>query len=257
MVKNNFIPGRASWLPRNFTMNLIFAYILLIFSNTLAAQVIKKSNQSISFMASVHADDNFPEVLGKSIDFMYERRLWKNLHMKGDVFISNSQIMRGPRDVFYTAVFGGNVDAYGNYWVGQTSRSFFEMESYILNRTLFQLGVNYRFGKRNQFIPEVGISMGSGYRASINVFEVAVERDTEIIRYARSRSNFLRRRLSGYYVGFSYAIHIKNSVFIQPTMRFYDINNRPNLFNGGAILNGASLGVTIRKDLFPVAKKRN
>jgi hypothetical protein len=74
MVKNNFIPGRASWLPRNFTMNLIFAYILLIFSNTLAAQVIKKSNQSISFMASVHADDNFPEVLGKSIDFMYERR---------------------------------------------------------------------------------------------------------------------------------------------------------------------------------------
>lgn len=257
MHKNNFIPGRACWLPRNFTMNLIFAFILLILSNTIAAQVIKKNNQSISFMASVHADDNFPEVLGKSIDFMYERRLWKNLHMKGDVFISNSQIMRGPRDVFYTAIFGGNIDAYGNYFVGQTSRSFFEMDSYILNRTLFQLGVNYRFGKRNQFIPEVGISMGSGYRASMNVFEVAVERDTEIIRYARSRSEFLRTRLSGYYVGFSYAIHIKNNVFIQPTMRFYDIQNRSNIFNGGTSLSGASLGLTVRKDLFPVAKKRN
>lgn len=236
---------------------VIFSFLLLMLSNSIAAQVIKKSNQSISFMASVHADDNFPEVLGKSIDFMYERRLWKNLHVKGDVFISNSQIMRGPRDVFYTAIFGGNVDAYGNYFVGQTSRSFFEMNSYILNRTLFQLGVNYRFGKRNQFIPEVGISMGSGYRASMNVFEVAVERDTEIIRYARSRSDFLRARLSGYYVGFGYAIYIRNNVFIQPTMRFYDIQNRSNIFNGGASLSGASLGVTVRKDLFPAATKRN
>lgn len=235
----------------------ILSFLLLMLSTSIAAQVIKKSNQSISFMASVHADDNFPEVLGKSIDFMYERRLWKNLHMKGDVFISNSQIMRGPRDVFYTAIFGGNVDAYGNYFVGQTNRSFFEMDSYILNRTLFQLGVNYRFGKRNQFIPEVGISMGSGYRASMNVFEVAVERDTEIIRYARSRSDFLRARLSGYYVGFGYAIHIKNSVFIQPTMRFYDIQNRSNINRYGVDLNGASLGVTVRKDLFPAATKRN
>lgn len=30
-----------------------------------------------------------------------------------------------------------------------------------------------------------------------------------------------------------------------------------NIFNGGTSLSGASLGVTIRKDLFPVAKKRN
>jgi hypothetical protein len=40
-------------------------------------------------------------------------------------------------------------------------------------------------------------------------------------------------------------------------MRFYDIQNRSNILNGGASLSGASLGVTVRKDLFPAATKRN
>lgn len=252
----NFIPRRFDWLLRNLKIAFILCFFQFILSNAVTAQVIKATNQSISFMASVHADENFPEVLGKSIDFMYERRVWKNLHMKGDIFISNSQIMRGPRDVAYNAMFGGNEDVYWNYFVGQASRPFFEMSSYILNRSLFQLGMNYRFGKRNQFIPELGISIGSGFKAAVEIVELVVERPSNIIRFARSSTVFMRRRLSGYYVGFSYAIRLRNNLFIQPTMRFYDIHTRANLVYDATGLGGASLGVTVRKDLFPSAKKR-
>ena len=249
-----FVLGNFSLCIKKPTLFFICCFY---FSAVAIAQQIKKSNQSLSFLVSVHADDNFPEVLGKSADLMYEHRIWGKLHLKGDLFISNSQIMRGPRDVAYIAIFGGNVDMYANYFVGQTrSATIFKTESFILNRTVFQLGISYRFGKKNQFIPEVGLSTGSGYKASLNIEEIATQGDT--IRYVRSSSNFLRTRISGYYVGFSYAFHMKNNFYIQPTMRFYDIQNRSAVSARGGLngLSGASLGVTVRKDFFPRVRKR-
>jgi hypothetical protein len=69
------------FVMENFSLGIkkiILFFICCFFVNAVAiAQQIKKSNQSLSFMASAHADDYFPDLVGKSIDFMYERRIWK------------------------------------------------------------------------------------------------------------------------------------------------------------------------------------
>jgi hypothetical protein len=256
----NLLPGRASWLPRFLVKSFCLATAFFICLGIVSAQEKKaKSNASFSFMASAHADDYFPDLVGKSIDFMYERRIWKNLYLKGDIFISNNQIIRGPKDVAYTALFGMNVDQYANYFIGRTaSENRFKWESFILNRTVFQLGLGYRFGKKNQFIPEVGLSIGSGYKASLNIVELVTQGDS--IRFARSSADFLRARISGFYVSFGYAIRLKHDLYLQPTMRFYDIQNRSNVssgFGGLVDLYGASLGVAIRKDFYPKSAKKN
>jgi hypothetical protein len=256
----NFLPGRASWLPRFLVKSFCMAPVFFMCLGIASGQEKKaKSKESFSFMASAHADDYFPDLVGKSIDFMYERRMWKNLYLKGDIFISNNQIIRGPKDVAYTALFGMNVDQYANYFIGRTiSETRFKRESFILNRTVFQLGLGYRFGKKNQFIPEVGLSIGSGYKASLNIVELATQGDS--IRYARSSADFLRARISGYYVSFGYAIRLKHDLYLQPTMRFYDIQNRSKVssgFGGLLDLSGASLGVAIRKDFYPKSARKN
>lgn len=89
--------------------------------------------------------------------------------MKGSVGITNSQKLTGGKDAQYAIeAWKGGTNDFAAFFTGLPSSEFFSnKESFVVNRRLFQLSLNYRFGNRNQFIPEFGLFAGSGYRAAI------------------------------------------------------------------------------------------
>lgn len=186
-------------------------------------------------MPSIIFDDITP--LGKSIDLMYEYRLWENLFVKGGVHLSNIQKIAGGRRADFRFAAGPNQDEYAAYFIGQATG---DRRSFTQNMQLLELSLNYRFGKRNAFIPELGIKIGSGYEAAITV------------RGGSSIATFQRNPLFGVMVGFNYAIKLKNGFYLQPSIRFYNLHD-PEFYRVGSSsafsFGGRSLGLAIRKDL--------
>ncbi|MBX9782054.1 MAG: hypothetical protein K2X48_02065 [Chitinophagaceae bacterium] len=231
---------RGATLPRFLPKALVLILAILTIANDSLAQQKPQSNQSISIMPSIIFDDITP--LGKSIDVMYERRLWEKLYVKGGVHLSNIQKIAGGRSSDFRFQPGVNVDDYLAYFRSQGIRT---EESFTQNMQLAELSINYRFGKRNEFIPELGIKVGSGYKASLDVNASTVAR-------------FQRNPLFGIMVGFNYAIKLKNGFYLQPSVRFYSLAD-PKFHKTGSIsgfsFGGRSFGVAVRKDLSSKTKK--
>lgn len=210
------------------------------------AQADKKSNHSISIMPSIIFDDITP--LGKSIDLMYEYRLWENLFVKGGVHLSNIQKIAGGNRADFRFAADQNPDGYIAYFIG---RPLSDIErSFTQNMQLLELSLNYRFGKRNAFIPELGVKIGSGYEATLTVGGTSTRNG--ILVGGNSVATFKRNPLFGIMVGFNYAIKLKNGFYLQPSVRFYNLHD-PEFIRTGSTsafsFGGRSLGLAIRKDL--------
>ncbi|MBX9782056.1 MAG: hypothetical protein K2X48_02075 [Chitinophagaceae bacterium] len=192
--------------------------------------------------------------MGKSIDLMYERRIWEKLCLKTGVHFSNIQKMAVGRRADFEFAARTNPDAYVSYFIG---RPLSDIErTFTQNMQLLELSLNYRFGKRNEFIPELGVKLGSGYEASIAV--LGTSSSNGILVAGNSVATFKRNPLFGIMVGFNYAIKLKNGFYLQPSVRFYNLND-PEFYRTGSgtafSFGGRSFGVAVRKDLFTKSKK--
>jgi hypothetical protein len=204
----------SRWM--NFHRLPSFLYAFLISIGSVCAQSGDLRNQSLSVMPSAYLDDNHVKV-GKGLQLSYERKVWKNLFVKGSAeFCSAQRLVGGSRSSFTNIVATGT-DEYGNYFRGRRLDGS-DWNSFIQNLSLLHLGVNYRFGKRNAFVPEVGLSFGSGYFARMKIIGYSWNNDT--IVNASSSSSISRNRLSGMHFSLSYSFQLKNHFTIQPTFRW-------------------------------------
>lgn len=226
----------------------VFLFFFICSKNGLAQS--KQPSQSIKLTISAIKDDQFP-IIGKGLDIAYEKRMYNNFFIKGGVMFSNSQRIRGGRNVAFSIRHDQADNSYSNYFIGQERQPFEDMNSFIVNRLLLEIGIAYKIGKRNQLIPEVGLSTGSGYKTSLGVYGTTHSQTDGRIIEANSFTNFIRTELTGYFVGVSYAILLKNNFYIQPNIRFLSVLNRSGVRNnlgGGADLMGSSFGISFRKD---------
>lgn len=240
--------------PRVFLKSLLFIYFLAIgFSHVIAQP--NKVNQSIGFSASALFDNQYIRV-GKSFDLFYERRIYNKFYVKAGVNFSSTQRLLGNEAPKYQLYIPFNTDEYGAYFRGrpiEENFSFLDNKSFIKNTYLVGIGLSYRFGKRNQFIPELGFSLGSAYEASIALKGVSWINDT--IVNASSEARFSRNYVSGAHMGFSYAIRLRNNFYLQPAFRLFLLQPPRKIETHATWFDGTTLGITIRKDL--IKKKEN
>ena len=235
-------------LSRFSTSKAVLLLLFLCTGKILIAQTDKKVNQSVSIMPSIIFDVIMP--LGKSIDLMYEHRLWENLFIKGGVHLSNIQKIAGGRRADFRFAAGADPDGYVVYFIGRPIEDI--ERSFTQNMQLLEVSLNYRFGKRNAFIPELGVKIGSGYEAALSV--AGTSTNNGILVAGNSVATFQRNPLFGIMVGFNYAIKLKKGFYLQPSIRFYNLND-PEFYRVGSSsafsFGGRSFGLALRKDILP------
>ena len=242
--------------PRLVIFQVLLALMLLVhvIKGHSQAHKSEKPDYSIGLTAAALFDYDFPgDRVGKVGEVSMEQRLWKNLYLKGSLHFSNTQQVLGNRYSGYILSPAIGVDQFANFLRGRDASYAIGYANYIKNERLWQLSLAYRFGRRNQFIPELGLVAGTGYMATMGTQAWATSGDT--ITSSVSSSSIGRTPLSGVLMGLHYAAHIKNRFYIQPSLRLHlvlpeNITYARRINQAFMVFDGFSLGVTARKDLF-------
>jgi hypothetical protein len=165
--------------PRRISLFITIIFVLLV-NSTIGISQANKTNQSLGFSASALLDNQYTRV-GKSFDLFYEHRIYNNFYLKAGVNLSSTQRLLGDESPLYRIYAPFNTDEYGAYFRGRPIDEYFsglDNMSFIKNSYLIGASLSYRFGRRNQFIPEVGFSLGSAYEAEIALKGISWINDT-------------------------------------------------------------------------------